>query len=517
MLSPSLYEINTEVWLREASDLAGHRITLAGIPDLIGIPDFVGIPDLVGIPDAVLDLVELMNFDWVWLLGVWQKGELGRKVALEQPGLQKEYKEVLVDFSEADVCGSPFAIKSYSVQTDFGGDGALQHFRRRLSERGIRLLLDFVPNHTAIDHPWVYEHPEYYVKGTEEDLRNEPSNYTRVPTAFGDFILAHGRDPYFPGWTDTLQLNYRHPGLRVAMVEQLLKIAQMADGVRCDMAMLLLPEIILRTWGDRSLPSDGVSPVDQPFWPEAISRIRERRPDFCFVAEVYWGLESNLIQQGFDYTYDKRLYDSLRAQDAPGVREHLSRDLEFQRKSLRFLENHDELRAAAVFPPGVHQAAGVISFLAPGLHLFHDGQFQGRRARLPLQLARRPYEPTDPVIEKFYHDILECRKHPAFRDGRWQLLKCRPAWDGNPTWDRFIAFMWEGKGEARLLVTVNYGPTQGQCFVDLPLSGLSGCGLLLVDLMGSSRYEREGNDLAVRGLYLDMPAWGYHVFQLRKG
>jgi hypothetical protein len=498
MQSPSLYEINTEVWLRELSDLAGHRITLAGIPD------------------AFLDRLQLMNFDSVWPLGVWQKGELGRKVALEQPGLQKEYKAALADFSAADVCGSPFAVQSYSVQANFGGDEALQHFRRRLRERGMRLLLDFVPNHTAIDHPWAYEHPEYYVNGTEEDLRKEPSNYARVPTAFGDSILAHGRDPYFPAWTDTLQLNYRHPGLRVAMQEQLLKIAQMADGVRCDMAMLVLPEIILRTWGDRSLPSDGASPVDQPFWPGVISWIRERRSDFCFVAEVYWGLERNLIQQGFDYAYDKRLYDSLRDQDAPAVRAHLSGDLDSQGKSLRFLENHDELRAAAAFPPKVHQAAGVITFLAPGFHMFHDGQFQGRRTWLPVQLARRPYEPSDPVIQKFYDDILECRKHPAFRNGRWQLLTCRPAWDGNPTWDRFITFMWQGEGEARLLVTVNYGPTQGQCYVNLPLSGSSGSKFLLVDLMGPSRYERDENDLAVRGLYLDMPEWGYHVFQVRK-
>jgi hypothetical protein len=498
MLPPSIYQINTQVWLQEMSDSAGHPITLADIPD------------------AFLDRLELMNFHWLWLLGVWQKGELGRQAALEHPGLQREYREALADFSETDVCGSPFAVQSYTVQAEFGANEALRHFRHRLRERGMRLVLDFVPNHTAIDHPWVYEHPEYYVSGTEEDLDKEPSNFARVPTAFGDTVLAHGRDPYFPGWTDTLQLNYRHPGLRMAMMEELMKIAQMADGVRCDMAMLVLPEIILRTWGERSLPSDGASPVDQPFWPEAISWIRKRRPDFCFIAEVYWDLEWNLMRQGFDYTYDKRLYDYLRAQDGPAVGAHLCADLDFQNKSVRFLENHDEPRAAAAFPPAVHQAAGVIAFLVPGFHLFHDGQFEGRRTKLPIQLARRPYEPADPVIEKFYHDLLECRKHPALLNGRWRLLECRPAWDGNPTWDRFIAFVWEGQGEAHLLVTVNYGPAQGQCYVDLPLTGLSGSGFLLLDLMGLSRYERDGSDLAARGLYLDMPGWGYHVFEMRK-
>jgi len=302
----------------------------------------------------------------------------------------------------------------------------------------------------------------------------------------------------------------------MAMLEELLKIAQTADGVRCDMAMLVLPEIILRTWGDRSLPSDGASPVDEPFWSAAIPWIRERHPDFCFIAEAYWDLETTLILQGFDYAYDKRLYDHLRAGDATAARGHLSRNPGFQNKAVHFLENHDEPRAAAVFPPAVHRAAGVIAFLGPGLHLFHDGQFEGRRTKLPVQLSRRPDEPADPETEKFYRDLFRCRRHSARRNGSWQLLNCRPAWDGNPTSERFVAFAWEAEGEAWLVVTVNYGPTQGQCYVEIPHTGFPGNRFLFVDIMGGSQYEREGDPLAARGLYVDLPEWGYHVFEMRK-
>ena len=231
-------------------------------------------------------------------------------------------------------------------------------------------MLDFVPNHTALDHPWVEDHPEYYVTGTELDLARAPMNYTWVKRSGGDRLLAYGRDPYFSGWPDTLQLNYGNPATQDAMIAELLEIAERCDGVRCDMAMLVLPEVFERTWG---IPS-------QPFWPKATRRVREQSPGFCFMAEVYWDLEWTLQQQGFDYTYDKRLYDRLRDRHARPVREHFRAGRDYQDKLARFLENHDEPRAAATFPPEVHEAAAVITYLSPGLRFFQKGQFEGRTA-----------------------------------------------------------------------------------------------------------------------------------------
>jgi hypothetical protein len=154
----------------------------------------------------------------------------------------------------------------------------------------------------------------------------------------------------------------------------------------------------------------------------------------------------------------------------------------------------------------------VVTFLVPGLRFLHEGQRSGRRFRASNHLRRRSAEPDDRDLEAFYERLLACMRRPEVRAGDWRLLERRPAWDGNSTWERFIAFAWSGR-ERRLLVAVNYGPTPGQCYIHLPWSDLEGRGWVLADLMVPTiEYERDGRDLARRGLYLEMPAWGYHVF-----
>jgi glycosidase len=407
---PSLYQLNTRAWLTELSRTLGRPATLDDIPD------------------AELDRLGQIGFDWIWLLSVWQTGPAGQRVSRTNADWRKEFQETLPDLREEDIAGSGFAITGYNVHAQLGGDAALARIRERLRKRGLRLLLDFVPNHTGLDHPWVETHPEYYVAGTELDLARSPQNYTWVKRKAGDLLLAYGRDPYFPGWPDALQLNYGNPATQEAMIGELHRIAGQCDGVRCDMAMLVLPEVFERTWGVRA-------PL---FWPNATRRVRERHPGFLFMAEVYWDLEWTMQQQGFDYAYDKRLYDRLREGRARPVREHFHAELDYQDKLARFLENHDEPRAAATFAPGVHEAAAVITFLSPGLRFFHDGQFTGRKKRISPHLIRRPDEPVDVELAKFYDRLLAVLRQRVVRDGRWQLLECVPAWDGNWTWDCFL-------------------------------------------------------------------------------
>jgi hypothetical protein len=274
--------------------------------------------------------------------------------------------------------------------------------------------------------------------------------------------------------------------------------------VRCDMAMLALPDVFERTWGRRA-------PL---FWPEATRRVREAAPGFRFMAEVYWDLEWTMLQQGFDYAYDKRLYDRLREGHARPVREHLHAGLDYQGKLARFLENHDEPRAAATLPPGMREAAAIITFLSPGLRFWHQGQFEGRKKRISPHLVRAPMEAVDRTVERFYRTLRSVLAHPAPREGQWRLLECAPAWDGNWTWDGFIAWSWETPAGQRRLVAVNYAGNQGQCYVRLPFSDLAGHAVWLRDLMSPASYDRDGSDLLSRGLYLDLPPWGYHVFDV---
>jgi glycosidase len=485
---PSLYQINTRVWLTELGRTLGRMATLDDIPD------------------AELDRLAALGLDWIWLLSVWQTGSVGQQVSRSNPEWRREFQETLPDLREEDIAGSGFAITGYTVPANLGGDAALARLRERLRQRGLRLLLDFVPNHTGLDHPWVEEHPEYYIPATELDLSRAPKNYTWVKRARGDLLLAYGRDPYFPGWPDTLQLNYGNPATQEAMIGELLKIAGQCDGVRCDMAMLVLPEVFERTWGRRA----------QPFWPEATRRVRERVPGFCFMAEVYWDLEWTLQQQGFDYCYDKRLYDRLHAGHARPVREHFLAGLDYQDKLARFLENHDEPRAAATFAPGVHEAAAVLTYLSPGLRFFHQGQFEGRKKRISPHLVRAPEEPRDQALGKFYDRLLAVLRRHVVRDRQWRLLECQPAWTGNGTNDCFVAFAWHG-AEERLLVIVNYAPNQSQCYLRLPFPDLANSAWRLRDEIGTEFYDRDGNDLQARGLFLDVPPWRASIYSLTCG
>jgi glycosidase len=485
---PSLYQINTRVRLTELSQQLGRPATLDDIPD------------------AELDHLAALGFDWVWFLSVWQTGPAAQAISRANAEWRKDFQQTLPDLREEDIAGSGFAIQNYTVHRALGGAAALARVRQRLQQRGLKLMLDFVPNHMAPDHPWVNAHPDYFVQGSETDLARAPQNYCRVQTQNGPLVLAYGRDPYFDGWPDTLQLNYGNPALQQAMIGELESIAGQCDGVRCDMAMLVLPDVFERTWGIRA----------DLFWPKATEAVRRQQPHFLFMAEVYWDLEWTMQQQGFTYAYDKRLYDRLREGHARPVREHFHAGLDYQDKLARFMENHDEPRAAATFAPDVHEAAAVITFLSPGLRFFHQGQFTGRTKRISPHLVRGPEEPIDQRLEQFYDRLLTVLRRPVVRDGQWQVLECVPAWEGNWTWDCFLAYAWQGQDGERLLVTVNYAPNQSQCYVRLPFADLGNGHWRLEDLLGDATYDREGNDLQAHGLYLDEPPWQAHVFSLTK-
>ena len=137
-----------------------------------------------------------------------------------------------------------------------------------------------------------------------------------------------------------------------------------------------------------------------------LGALRARHPETVLIAEAYWDMEWVLQQQGFNFCYDKRLYDRIISQDASAVRDHLRADLSYQSRLVRFLENHDEPRIASCLPGDAERAAAVAIATLPGATLWHEGQFEGRRVRPPVFLSRRPDEPPDAELAGWYRRLL---------------------------------------------------------------------------------------------------------------
>jgi hypothetical protein len=480
-----IYEINTAIWLGELSRAAGRRVTLADVPE------------------AAWNDVTPAGINAVWLMGVWERSPAGHELASANAALQASFRDSLPDLRPDDVIGSPYCVRRYVVDASFGGPRALAQARAALAARGIRLLLDYVPNHVAPDHPWVRSHPELFVSGDAADIEAEPASWTRA----AGHILAHGRDPYFPPWPDVVQLNAFSPALRTAATATLAHVAAQCDGIRCDMAMLMTNEIFARTWGGRAGPEPG-----EEFWPAVIAGLRRQHPQTVLLAEAYWDTEWILQQQGFDFCYDKRLYDRIAGRDVSGVRDHLRAALNYQSRLVRFLENHDEPRIAGELPGDAGRAAAVAIATLPGATLWHEGQFEGRRVRPPVFLSRRPAEPRDAGLAAWYRRLLATVAGRRVRAGTWRQLETG-GWPGNDTCRNLLAWSWSGAA-GRYLVVINFSAEPAQGRVGLGWTDLRGRGWTLTDLLDEQVFERNGDELAGQGLFVALPSWGCHLLAL---
>jgi hypothetical protein len=481
---PTLYEIDTWVWLSDLSQKAGTSV------------------DLSCVPSAEWDAIANYGFDAVWLMGVWERSPAGIAVANRNQNLLSEFRRALPDFQPQDNVGSPYCVRRYVVDQHLGGPAGLAVARKELAKRGMNLLLDFVPNHVAPDHPWVTEHPEYFVRGNFDDARNDPTSFINIEGS----TFACGRDPYFPAWPDVLQLNAFQPGLRQAVFETVSTIANQCDGIRCDMAMLLLNPIFERTWGGRA----GQQPATE-YWKDLIPAIKKAYPAFFFIAEAYWDLEWELQQQGFDFCYDKKLYDRLEHCNAEDIRLHLCADLAYQQKLLRFIENHDEPRAAATFSLEKERAAAVTMATLPGARLFHEGQFEGRKVRPPVFLGRRPQETSNQELQSFYAALLQTIDNALFRDGQWTLCG-RSGWPDNSSFQNLVAWAW-AKDDDRYLIIVNLSGNTAQARVQIPWQDFLAETWRLVDAFSGATYDRGGDEMLNPGLYVELGPWNFNCFQ----
>ncbi len=422
---PIIYEINTWVWLNELSQRFDRPITLGNVPT------------------SVWDDISALQVDAVWMMGVWERSPHGIRLALQNGGLIADFRRALPDFIPQDVVGSPYCVRRYQVDLNLGGPPGLATARQALADRGIRLILDYVPNHVAPDHPWINDHPEYFIQGTPEDLARDPQSFFKSGCA----VIAHGKDPNFPAWPDVAQLNAFHPGLREAVDDTLLAIASQCDGLRCDMAMLMFNRIFASTWGERA----GSRPKGE-FWPALIQSLRLAHPDFLWIAEAYWDTEPELIEQGFDYCYDKVTYDLIKAVKPVQLKAHLEKIAPISNHLIRFIENHDEARAATAFTRQQIPIAAILTATLPGGVIFHEGQFEGRQTRLPVFLGRRPAEESQPELREFYVRVLATLAAARLDQGSWSIIHLAPATSDSHS--PILAWAWQ-KNDSTYLVFGN--------------------------------------------------------------
>ncbi|KYQ99996.1 hypothetical protein DLAC_03492 [Tieghemostelium lacteum] len=483
-----MFEISTRPWLYNLSQQYNKNIsTIADIP----MEEFQKLKD--------------MGFDMIWMMGVWALGEYGLNYDRTNGPLLQMYQQVLPGCQTDDIIGSPYAVTNYSINPSIGSTQDLINLRKQLNEMGLLLMLDFVPNHTAVDCEFTTTNPEYYIqapKGTQPPFNNN----SYLPNG-----IAYGSAGWGAPWYDTAQLNYWNPDTVKIRIEELLSVAQYADAIRCDMAYLLLNELIGQNWQEQ-LQSWGYTQPSQEFWELAIGIVKNVYPDIIFLAEVYHPWEENLQQLGFDYTYDKMLHDYLGGGQINQIQDWISgHSVDFLSHSAHFIANHDEPRGATFFGSWWRSdAAALVTYTVPGLRFFWWGDFEGYKNPLDIHLRREEEEPAIATAMGFYQNFTSIVSDPVFKYGTFEYLNVT----GSNQAYLLIAYKWSYQGEKRLCV-LNFSDQEASGSIVLddatPINGNDT--IPLTDLLSGTTYYRNVNDLNSTGLFVIINSWYGQIFK----
>jgi len=486
--NPSIYEINTRVWIKRF-DTPATKAKLRDVP-LSYWQEFAD-----------------LGIEYVWLMGIWQTCESTIDKYCFEEGLTKSYSRALKDWKHEDISSSPYSIDDYQINPLLGDEDDLLWLKNELNSLGIKLILDFIPNHFSAGSSLIQTNPEIFLSVSGQTFRNEPHTFFQPRIDRAEFF-AHGRDPFFPAWQDTVQVNFCNKAAKEFLRNTLLKLTGLCDGVRCDMAMLALNNVFKNTWAG-VLPSECLKSATSEFWSEAIATVKNKRDDFLFLAEAYWDLEWQLQQLGFDFTYDKRLTDRLKHSFPRELVEHMRAQNSFQQHSIRFLENHDEDRIVSVLSKEKSKAAAIIISTIQGMRFYNDGQFEGKRIKLPVQLIREPIETVNTELKNFYYKLLKITAQKVFKEGTWKLLTPILSWVNNFTYLNIIAWEWRLNDERRVVI-VNYSEFLSTCRIKLDIEGYPE-ELIIIDLLHDVSYVRSAEEVYSLGLYVELKPWQAHI------
>jgi len=489
---PVVYEISTRPWL--------YSLAQSGVAPKCG--DYVCLKD---VPDSVWQKFKDEKADVVWLMGLWELGQIALKEDKER---YQDWRGDLPDITPDDVIGSPYSIIDYTVNPDIGNDDDLAQVRSKLNSMGIKLMVDFVPNHAAKDSKWLAGHTDIFLARPQND--NSPSQWWEQ---YGDKMLAHGRSPWPSDlWADTFQLNYWSPDTVTFMTQLLETLASKSDLIRCDMAMLALNDVWQRAWGN-VMNEAGFQRPSEEFWHHAISNAKSKYPDVEFMAEAYnYGISKTpekelLVQLGFDYVYDKVVLDNLESGHLDNTRNYIaSMSQDKFMHTMHFVENHDEPRsAAALGGPEQAFAGAVVAQTLPGARLFFMGEYDGFKSKLVVQLRRASKEPLNPDLHAKYDKLLDILSDDVFHKGTWTYLPLP-----SDSW-RLIAYKWT-LGSSKRLVVVNFSDQQG--WGNVQLSDAEGAGNIdITELLTGVKYQRSAPDLRSSGLTCGVDPWSAQIFE----
>jgi hypothetical protein len=410
---------------------------------------------------------------------------------------------VFSSWTDEDVIGSPYAIRNYTVNPAIGTKANLITFRNRLSTLGIQLFVDLVPNHSAVDMSSVSTNMSLYIRAPPS--LNPPYD----PKVYLPNGVAYGRDPYSGAWTDTAQYNLWDMNMRSQLTSFLLTCAEVADGVRCDMAMLLINDVINQTWHTQLDAWNYKWPATE-YWRDAVSTVKQKYPSFTFLAEVYWGREQQLLDMGFDFMYDKDgLYNRLADGNLDNLRSYV-RSTDFTHLT-HFTENHDEDRAIAHFG-GIARAnaATVVSMTLPGMRFYFMGQTEGKANKLDVHLRRSADEAVNDEVVKFYAALQASLRSSVFHTGRWMYQTVR---DEDGTSWRLMSWKWK-EGTNKRLIEVNYSDQygSGRILCDDAGENAHDDTVTLRDELNDATYERSVTELKTQGLFVTLEPWKAHIF-----
>ena len=475
--NPILYEISTRPWLYELTKKYGRTIS-----------------KLRDIPLEEFDFLKENGITIVWMMGVWKLGTYG--LEFDRKG---DYSGVLPGWTKDDVIGSPYAITEYTCNPEIGTNDDLVWLREQLHSRDMKLMLDFVPNHSAVDAPTATSNPKLYVHAP---------NGTQNPKRYTDSGIAYGKDPYFDPWMDVIQWNYWEEETRQFMKDNLMTVLSYADGVRCDMAHLLLNDVFGNTWAEE-LNAAGYSRPDNEFWEFAIKEVKSMYPNAIFLAEVYEDWEIELLHKyGFTYTYDKLLLDKLEGTSYE-VNDYIHyKTEEYWSRVAHFVENHDENRA--VYNMGFvakAKAAGTIAATLGGMIFMNHGQWSGYKNKLDVHLRRAADEAENTEVKNYYKTLMKVIQEPAFTGPHYYFIYNMSGERRND----FVAYIRE-EGDNHYLVVVNYSGNQG-C-ANVPIYNIEGSGDKPVyEALSGVEYIRDADTMRTSGLTVCLSSWQAQIFK----